>query len=178
MFMRGEYLAVMMPHHHLACKDGYVYLHRLNAEKKLGRKLLDTECVHHKDENKLNNELNNLVIFKTKADHTAFHMGCKATLIGDTYVCIDKIGKNLTCPICKINTMHKQSTMCESCRRIKSRKVVRPSKEKLLSLILQYPMTKVGEIFGVSNKAIERWCKSYDLPYKFNDIKNLRKIMK
>ena len=75
MFMRGQYLAVMMPSHHLACKDGYVYIHRLKAEEKLGRQLKPGECVHHIDENKLNNELDNLMIFKTKADHTAFHHG-------------------------------------------------------------------------------------------------------
>lgn len=31
--------------------------HRLVMEKKLGRKLLSDECVHHKDRNKRNNDL-------------------------------------------------------------------------------------------------------------------------
>ena len=73
----GKYLAILNPTHPKARKDGYVYIHQLQAEKKLGRHLRDDECVHHIDENKLNNDIDNLMIFKTRADHTAFHMGNK-----------------------------------------------------------------------------------------------------
>lgn len=39
---------------------GYVYEHRLNLEKKLGRRLKKGEHVHHKDGNPANNKASNL----------------------------------------------------------------------------------------------------------------------
>ncbi len=43
--------------------------HREVMEKALGRKLLCTEVIHHKDGNKLNNELSNLQLFASQAEH-------------------------------------------------------------------------------------------------------------
>ena len=70
--------------------DGYVYIHQLQAEKMLGRKLNKKECVHHIDENKYNNSFDNLMVFKTIADHTAFHSGCNIYLDGDLFKVILK----------------------------------------------------------------------------------------
>lgn len=46
--------------------------HRLVMEKKLGRKLKPTEIVHHKDGNKLNNDIDNLVL-TTRSSHINEH---------------------------------------------------------------------------------------------------------
>ena len=45
----GQYEYVIDKTHHRANKDGQVYVHILNAEKKLGRMLRSTEVVHHID---------------------------------------------------------------------------------------------------------------------------------
>ena len=55
-------------------KIGSVHEHRIVAEKKIGRKLKRREVVHHKDEDKTNNEPSNLLVFKTQSDHARFHM--------------------------------------------------------------------------------------------------------
>ena len=47
--------------------------------------------------------------------------------------------------------------------RLKSRKVERPSKETLEKLIWTKPSTKIAQEFGVSGKAIEKWCKAYGI---------------
>ncbi len=45
-----------------------------------------------------------------------------------------------------------------------SRKVKnRPSKEDLILLVSQYPMTKIGEIYKVSDNAVRKWCKQYGI---------------
>lgn len=49
------------------------HTHRIVAEKKLGRKLKPGEIVHHKDENKRNNDPNNIEVFKNQAEHARHH---------------------------------------------------------------------------------------------------------
>lgn len=48
------------------------YVHRLVMENHIGRKLETWEHVHHKDENKLNNDISNLEIL-TNSDHRKEH---------------------------------------------------------------------------------------------------------
>lgn len=47
--------------------------HRLKMELHLGRKLTNTEVVHHIDGDKSNNSINNLLLFPTKAAHSKYH---------------------------------------------------------------------------------------------------------
>ena len=58
--------------HHLADVRGYAYEHRLVAEKKIGRRLLPGEQVHHVDRNKQNNDPANLEVV-TQAEHGVEH---------------------------------------------------------------------------------------------------------
>mgnify|MGYP001221489433 CR=1 FL=1 len=69
---KDGYIMVWKPTHKYAWKNGYVKLHRLVMEKELGRYLKPNEVVHHKDGDKLNNDINNLQIM-TKAGHRAIH---------------------------------------------------------------------------------------------------------
>ena len=167
----GKYLAIKMPNHHKARNDGYVYIHQLQAEKKLGRKLKKEECVHHIDENKYNDDVDNLMVFKTKLDHTSFHSGCDIYLDGDVWVA--KIHKKRICPVCKTNTKDIHADMCIDCY-LKKKSSNIPSREILLGLILNYPMTQIGKIYGVSDNSVRKWCKKYDLPFKKNDIAKLK----
>ncbi len=167
----GKYLAVQKPNHSKARVDGYVYIHQLQAEKKLGRELNAKECVHHIDENKYNNDIDNLMIFKTKSDHTAFHSGCEVYLDGDVWVA--KTHKNNICPVCKTNTKDNHAEMCISCY-LKKKSSNIPSKEILMGLLLEYPMTQIGRMYGVSSNSVKKWCKKYDLPYLKQDIAKLK----
>ena len=186
----GECLAIRMPSHPKARVDGYVYIHQLEAEKKLGRRLKDGECVHHIDENKFNNDLDNLMVFRTVADHTAFHSGSEIHLEGDVWVAIFKeikipIGNNKyrrirnrrirkdVCPICNTNLKDYSSKMCKPCY-LKSQGGRLPSKETLTELILNYPMLRIGKMYGVSDRAVRKWCKKYDLPSNKKGILDLK----
>jgi hypothetical protein len=53
-------------------ESGFVRKHVLVMERHIGRKLLPGEIVHHKDENKLNNDISNLEIM-LHGEHTVMH---------------------------------------------------------------------------------------------------------
>jgi hypothetical protein len=54
------------------CGLDYVTEHQLVVENKIKRMLVKGETVHHIDGNKLNNELNNLMLFKSQNEHKSF----------------------------------------------------------------------------------------------------------
>lgn len=58
-------------------------VHRQVMEKKIGRKLLSTEIVHHKDENKLNNDPDNLELFSSHKEHAIHHLLEKGHVFGE-----------------------------------------------------------------------------------------------
>ena len=167
--MRNGYKMLYMPAHHRADSTGCVYEHIVVAEKKLGRELKDGECVHHLNEIRNDNREENLIVFKTIADHTAFHQGCEIELDGDVYIAI--MHKNNICPICGLHKDY-HAKLCIQCSRIASRKVERPNKEKLFELIKTMSFIKIAKLYGVTDNAVRKWCKYYNLPYKNEDIKN------
>jgi HNH endonuclease len=67
------YVLIRLPNHPLADVRGYVYEHRVVAEKKIGRSLLPSEQVHHRDENKQNNDPSNLEVVQDGHHHRALH---------------------------------------------------------------------------------------------------------
>lgn len=81
--------------------------------------------------------------------------------------------KNKPCPRCG-KLIANCSSYCRECYNFLQRKVERPSKEKLLELIKSKPILQIAKQYKVSDNAIRKWCKSYDLPYKKKDIQNLK----
>lgn len=64
------YLHVFLPEHRLARKDGWVAIHRM----KLDDKIIDKRnVVHHKDNNRKNNDISNLEIYKNNGEHRKEH---------------------------------------------------------------------------------------------------------
>lgn len=59
-YVAGGYAKVKVKYHPAQDKRGYVLIHRLVMEDSLGRYLKDDEFIHHKDGNKLNNDISNL----------------------------------------------------------------------------------------------------------------------
>lgn len=67
------------------------------------------------------------------------------------------------------------ATRCKCCESKRKKEIsyeqMKVSKEELNELIHKYPFTKIGEMFGVSDNTIRKWCKKYELPYRTKDLK-------
>ena len=88
---KRQYITVNKKDHPRATTSGHVLLHILVAEEKLGRSLRPGETVHHIDHNKMNNSPDNLIVFATSGDHTAYHSGCDIYQIGDVWYAKNKL---------------------------------------------------------------------------------------
>jgi len=98
---QGKYLSVVNTNHPNADQGGYVLEHHLVMEKFLGRYLRDSEIVHHKNGDTLDNRLENLEIMN-RAKHKRVH-----SLIGERTrfkkgrIAQNKNGKYFECKICE-----------------------------------------------------------------------------
>lgn len=77
------------------------------------------------------------------------------------------------CTQCKSNTVSKENGICVECATFNARKVERPSREELKGLLRLKSFVEIGKDYGVSDNAVRRWCKSYNLPTKMSDIKSI-----
>ena len=66
------YICIYKPDHPFA-NGNYVYEHRFIMEQHLGRYLKPEERVHHIDSNKINNRIENLILFANDSEHKKFH---------------------------------------------------------------------------------------------------------
>ena len=73
------YVNIYLPGHANSGVMGYVKEHRLIMSRLVNRPLLVSEAVHHKDRDRANNSVDNLVLM-TRGDHTSMHSRerCKA----------------------------------------------------------------------------------------------------
>lgn len=140
---KGDYNYCLIEGTHPSCKSTkYVLHHRIVMENHLGRVLNSNEVVHHIDENKKNNSINNLQLMLVE-DHTRLHSST-----GRKWV-------KLKCPECKNifdreerqSFLHKGTdyTCCSrQCRGKLSRKIQLQGKTKKMekaiseNLVLKY----------------------------------------
>lgn len=146
-----------------------VYIHILEMEKHLGRQLSEEEVVHHCDQNRANYSIDNLWCFKTASDHAAFHQGQDVKIDDEgLYYCPNKYQH---CTICG-KQIDYGADLCVECYNKKRRNKSKcPSKETLQNIIASYNgnFTQIAKLFDVSDNAIRKWCKKYNLPSHSSD---------
>lgn len=171
----GQYEYIIDKTHPRANADGAVYVHYIVAEQILGRPLLAGEWVHHKDQNKTNNHPDNIMVFASNEDHSRFH----AYHLDESLLSINENGVYTCaklqkyCIDCKVPVSY-WGLRCPKCAHLHNRKVTRPTKQQLKDMLLQVNgnFTQVARKYGVTDNAIRKWCKIYDIPYKSKDYKN------
>lgn len=93
-YLCGGYLKVKVKEHPAQDKRGYVLFHRLVMEHKLNRYLLEDEYIHHKDGNKLNNNIENLELMYGY-EHAKEHNNTRERNKFGQFVCNDKYLNNI-----------------------------------------------------------------------------------
>lgn len=164
------YVVVYDPSNPRANSRGGVYEHVLVAEQKLGRYLKPEEVVHHSDRNRSNNNPDNLWVFASDSDHAAFHSGNAYYTDDDGIYRSDC--KVYACAICG-RPIDSTAIYCVKCWNVKNRKVIRPSREELKDLIRNKSFLELSRMFGVSDNAIRKWCKTEKLPHQKRVINNI-----
>ena len=66
-----------------------------------------------------------------------------------------------------------KNMLCPSCFYKSKRKCVHPDRDKLKGLIREYPFTKIGNMFGVTDKSVKKWCDNYSLPRTKREINKI-----
>ena len=68
------------------------------------------------------------------------------------------------CPVCKEKFYNDRGKFCSpKCYNVHNRKCVHPSKEELKKMITSQSMLSIGKNYGVSDNAVRKWCKKYNL---------------
>jgi len=63
----------------------------------------------------------------------------------------------------KVKVKQTQPTAQQMAARIARRKVIRPTKDELSKLVWEIPTMHISKKYGVSDKAIDKWCKGYGI---------------
>jgi hypothetical protein len=67
------YIYILSKNHPNADRDGYETEHRLVMEKHLGRYLTKDEIVHHKNNDRSDNRIENLELMESQSEHMSKH---------------------------------------------------------------------------------------------------------
>lgn len=175
---RRGYPIIYLPEHHKASKNGMVEIHYIIAEEKLGRPLQYGEEVHHKDENRTNYDMSNLMVFDSKVSHATFH-GCvrngkdyDLSCHNGVWHCENRLPVAIrsqidpnrwVCPLCGGVMKSRCAKMCMLCSS-KKRALNIPSKDQLSYDLEHIPsFCAIGRKYNVSDNAVRRWCRKYGL---------------
>lgn len=70
---KGYVLIYLPDHKYSKPKRGWIYEHKVIVENFIKRRLKKGECIHHIDGDKKNNNIGNLMLFKSHKAHSSFH---------------------------------------------------------------------------------------------------------
>lgn len=150
---------------------GKAYEYIVVASKLLGRDILPNEIVHHRNGLKEDNREENLIVLDSKRTHSFLHgHGCDESFLrrmdNGAYTLNDKalLLLNPVCVDCG-TPVYKDNKfgLCPACASKKRRKVARPERDELARLVWEKPSTLLAKDFGVSDRTIGKWCKTYGI---------------
>lgn len=144
--------------HPLANSSGRVLYHRHLISLSLDMWVSDEYDVHHKNHIKNDNRIENLELVSS-SEHTKLHnkeRGFTERTVVNCYYCNKEFFQSW-----------KNNKYCsKDCVDLAFQTVDRPSKEDLEQLVKEMSFVQIGKMFGVSDNAIRKWCKTYGIDTK------------
>lgn len=127
--------------------------------------------VNHKDEDKLNNRFDNLEWCNRASNQKNYAKNHPIDVIEN--IKRDNFVHRVMhqCPVCKRFT-YNRVCCSKDCSKLFKSKTKRPNRTELKSLIRTTAFTEIGKNYGVTDNAVRKWCRSYNLPYKTSVIKS------
>lgn len=175
--MLNGYRVVYLPDHPAAMQSsnwlGYVYEHTVIAEAALGRRMSDTEVVHHLNGDRAYNRAENLLVLE-RGMHGRLHAWLAkgapgAEMLRQNWV--NSANSKLTptddepaeyCEVCNLTLQFRQKKFCcDAHAKLSNRKVERPPVAQLLEELKVTSFRALGRKYGVSDNAIRKWLELY-----------------
>jgi hypothetical protein len=168
------YIVVYNPNHPNCMKsdnwDGWVYEHIMVASNLLGRKIENGEEVHHLNGVRHDNNPSNLIVL-SKSDHRKLHSWiengaayCESLRKNGVNSVESKLSDIKRCKVCDYPLSKSQKAFCSrACMGKDKRKMQRPTKSDLKDDLRNMSYVKVGKKYGVSDNAVRKWAKTYQI---------------
>ena len=81
--------------------------------------------------------------------------------------------KRFNCIDCGKPVWQENSRCVECAKKVQQSNSKKPSREVLKEKIRNTPFVQIGKEYGVTDNAVRKWCKSYDLPSTVSKIKEI-----
>lgn len=137
----------------------WTYEHRVAYEFYNNVKLTKDMVVHHINHDKMDNSKDNLAVY-TNSEHTRMHkieecrQDGKHVYCTEQHVCID----------CGVPLSDFRSNRCVKCAHMQQRKPNHPTRDELSEYIKTMSNTEIARMCNVSDSAVRKWRKKYNLP--------------
>jgi hypothetical protein len=148
------YRGFFMPQHPLAQNNGMVALHRHVLSVQLKRWLTAEEAVHFIDGDKTNCDLTNLELILMKDRHK-YSLPRGGTVTLHCAYCQQPF-------VTQLSRQEKRRHCSKECS-LKSAQRLHLSPQELAEEVWSKPTVEIAAEHGVSDKAIEKWCKKYNI---------------
>ena len=162
--------------HSQTTKKGLIQEHRLIAEQIVKRLLKSEEVVHHIDEDTLNNDIENLMVFATAREHNAFHMGAPTWSNDGKIWHASQITHSKKCKQCgKIFIANdKGQIFCNvECANQNKKRVNNKRIKEIQTMLYKHNgnFSYVAKILNVSSSGLAKLLKTHNLPHHSKDYK-------